>query len=227
MTIPGKDDSASDLTDSAENPFCEAERKPSGTSRAVRPTTATVLGVVYTIMGILATLSSVVALLNALFSAQIASVVGQGGPFQDAQAEMYEKMASVLAKYFVVNVLLSISGIVLGSVLAIGAVGMLAGYAWSRKLLLRTLLVLIVYEIIRAVVYGFTQFEIAPITQEYMEEVAGGSNASGGEFVAQIAAIMMVVGVVIWSGWTLIKLALMIWGRRYIASEKLDDYFAA
>jgi len=178
-------------------------------------------------MGILGVLSSLVALLNALFSSQFASLFGQGGPFQEAQAEMNEKMASVLAKYFVANLLLSISGIVLGALLAIGAVGLLAGCAWSRKLLLRTLLLLIVYEIIRAVVYGFTQFEIAPITQEYMEKIAGGPDASGGEFVAQFSAIMMVVGIVIWTGWTLIKLALMAWGRRYIGSKKLDDYFAA
>ncbi len=212
----------------AQNPFVDVREGGIRSTQDVRPTPATVLAVVGAILGILGLLSSLAGLLNTFFSRQLASMFNQGGPFQDAQTEMNEKMAAVLANYFIPNLLLSIAGIVLFVLLVSGAVGLLTGKAWSRNLLRRVLLLLIIYEVIRLVAYGLMQMEIMPITREYMERIADAdTNSPGGQFVSKISGIMMVVGVVMWSGWFSIKIAMMIWARRYLGKNHLDEYFAS
>ena len=107
-------------------------------------------------------------LVNLVFGQQFAAMFNQGGPFAEAQAEMNEKMAAVLAKYLIPNLLIAIAGLMLGGLFLTGGVAVLLGKGWSRTLLRHSLLLAIIYEVFRTIVYGLTQFEIMPITQEYM-----------------------------------------------------------
>ena len=223
MNVPHGENRSTVTEGTASDPYVEARAMPGTSAQPVRPTGIAVLGVLCTIAGLLALLSSMGGLVNLLFGQQFAAMFTQNGPFAEAQAEMNEKMAAVLAKYLIPNLLIAVAGLVLGGFFLTGGVAVLLGKAWSRTLLRRTLLLAIVYEIFRTVIYGFTQFEVMPITQGYMEQVAGGGD---GEMIAQMSSVMMIVGFVFWGLWTLAKLALMAWGRSYLGKPHLDSYFA-
>ncbi|EMI17153.1 membrane protein [Rhodopirellula maiorica SM1] len=192
----------------------------------VRPTGITVVAVVCLVAGILGGLSSLGSLANTLFAERFASMFTPPGAAGEIQAEMQREMMAVLGKYYFVNLAMSVAGIAIGVALFVGGIGAIQGKLWSRFLIRRTLLVAIFFEVVRVVVYSLTQFEMFPVTQEYMQKIAGQQNgAMGGDTMAWFSTIGVVISMLFVVGWFLLKLFLMIWGRRYLAKPMLDSYF--
>ncbi|WP_345687133.1 hypothetical protein [Novipirellula caenicola] len=209
---------------SEANPYVQAQLVHD--VAVVRPTGITVIAVVCIVAGILGSLSSLGSLANTLFSERFASMFTPSGPAGEIQGEMQREMMAVLGKYYFVNLALAVAGMAIGIALFVGGIGVIQGKAWSRGWVRRTLLVAIFFEVVRVVVYSLTQFEMYPVTQEYMQKIAGEQNgAMGGETMAWFSTIGVVISMVFIVGWFLLKLFLMIWGRRYLAKETLDSYF--
>ncbi|WP_442510189.1 hypothetical protein SH528x_001797 [Novipirellula sp. SH528] len=194
----------------------------------VRPTGITVVAVVCIVAGILGGLSSVGSLANTLFAQRFAAMFTPQGEAGKIQVEMQRETMAIFAKYYIPNLLIGFLGIILGVALVAGGIGLLQRKRWGRTWIRRTLLVAIILECVRIVTYSLMQFEIFPVTKEYMQKIANAQGGPmGGETVAWFSTIGVVVGMVFFIGWFLIKLFLMIWGRRYLAKPMLDSYFVS
>ncbi|WP_372722468.1 hypothetical protein [Novipirellula sp.] len=206
------------------NPYVQAQLADD--VAVVRPTGITVVAVVCIVAGILGGLSSLGSLANTLFAQRFASMFTPSGAAGEIQGEMQREMMAVLGRYYFVNIALSFLGIAIGAALFAGGIGLIQRKLWSRSWIRRTLLVAIFFESVRVVVYSLTQFELFPVTQEYMQKIAGQQGGGmGGETMAWFSTIGVVISMLFIVGWFSLKLFLMIWGRRYLAKPTLDGYF--
>ncbi|TWU36098.1 hypothetical protein [Novipirellula artificiosorum] len=213
----------------SSNPYVEARVSeavtgPNDSATVVRPTGITVVGVLSILAGILGLLGSVGGVVNLIFGQKMASMFNQGMPQQDAQAEMQRELAAVVAKYMIPNVLILIVGAVLGACFLSGGIGVIRRKPWSRLLLRRTLFFAILCEVLRMILYGFTQLEMVPITRTYFERMAA-DQGGGAAAMAQFSGFAMLIGLAFYAVWALIKLGIMFWGRMYLNRSELDPYF--
>ncbi|TWU10075.1 hypothetical protein Pla52o_57790 [Novipirellula galeiformis] len=212
-----------------ENPYAQHHAAlPSSDDgvATVRPTGITVIAVVCIVAGMLGGLGAVGSLSQTLWGDRISSMFTPAGEVGELQREMQQAMMAVLGKYFIVNLVLGGMAIVLAVAFIAAGIGLIQGKQWSRTWARRTLLWAIGLETVRVAVYAMTQYELFPVTQEYMQKMAGGQgNGVDGETIAWISSIGVVIAMLFYVVWFLLKLILMIWARKYLAKPHLNGYF--
>ena len=128
-------------------------------------------------------------------------------------------MNAVQAKFFWFTVPLTVGGIVISGLMAAGGIGLLKLKESARVLLRRVLLVAIVFEFCRAIVYALTQLEMLPIMENYMGKISEAGGGPGGEAMGQMMSLMMWIGMAMWGVWLLFKVAMMFFGSHYLNRE--------
>ncbi|TWU45726.1 hypothetical protein Q31b_09020 [Novipirellula aureliae] len=204
------------------NPYVQARMAGSPDTAVVRPTGVTVISVLAILAGVVGLFGSLMIGIQLLVGDKLMTMMNQGGPFEEAQAEMQQDINAVMARFLIPSVLIGVTGLLLAVLYLSGGVGLILRKRWSRVLMRRTLLFAIVFECLRNAVYGLMQLQIAPINEAYMRKLA--EKQGGGEMVAQFTSIAAVVGIVFFLAWALVKVGLITWAYRYLRKPIVVEY---
>jgi hypothetical protein len=216
----------------SDNPLVQQPAYQASTaqqSAMLKPTGITVAGVISLMAGLLGLLAGVFLIGQLIFAQQLADAFLPTGPEAQPQRDMNAAMAAINAKYMIPHVISSLAGFVISACLAIGGIGCLLGKPWAPRWMLKTLLALLVYEILRTIFLVVVQFETIPIVQEHMESLAEAGAAGGGpsaEMMQSFQKVSMIVGFVFWGAWLLTKCGLALWGRGYFKRTHVLAFFS-
>jgi hypothetical protein len=197
-------------------------------SAMLKPTGITVAGVISLMAGLFGLLAGVLLIAQLIFAQQFSDAFLPTGPEAQPQRDMNAAMAAINFKYMIPHVMSSLAGLGISACLAIGGVGCLLGKPWAPRWMLKTLLALLIYEILRTIFLVVLQFETVPVIQEHMERIAETGAAGGGasaEMMQSIQEVSMIVGFVFWGAWFLTKCGLALWGRSYFKREHVLAFF--
>ena len=130
-------------------------------------------------------------------------------------------LQALQASQFFPNLIFGGCNIILGSLLAIGAVGVLGTKEWGRTLLRNSLLVAIVFVIIRAAYSLWVQFT----SIAYIKKMIGdGQDAAAVEMGMQIG---LIIGFVCVIAWLLVLVVFYVWSRIYLNKPHVKAIFHA
>ncbi|QDT12448.1 hypothetical protein [Planctomycetes bacterium K23_9] len=228
----GSAPAAASISDSDSNPLTNPHdsfrptAEPSHT--ALKPTGVTVAGVISLLAGMSGILIGVMVIVQVLFGQQISDALMPAGAQAQAQRDMNAAMAAINAKYIIPHVLSSLGGLAISTCLIIGGIGCLASKSWTPRWMGKTLLALLVYEVLRTIFYVALQFETIPLVQLHMDNIADANSGNGGPpaaMVQSIQKISMIIGFAFWATWFVVKCGIAIWGRRYFGRDYVRDYF--
>jgi len=192
-----------------------------------RPTGVTVVGVICLLAGIVGLLSGLMSLVGYFVGQNFANAFTPPGNAGNLQAQMQAEINTIAAKYFWLYFPLTIVGLGISGAMTTGGAGLLALKPWARILLRRVLMLAIVVEGCKGVVYVLNQLEMMPIMQDYLQKIMAESGGVGGRAFGPMFSIMMLVGIGVWVVWALFKIGLMLWGNRYLARPSTRAYFEA
>ena len=218
------------------NPFSEANPYRTGVVPEVaaqRPGWLTAIAIVVVVIGVLGLLACGTKFLNLAFGRQMQQMfAGIGAPneqMRKAQEEMNAAIMGVADRFFVPNVILATSQFFLSIALIFGGIKSLKLDALGRKVLLIALALLLFYEIGNLVTQILTQLGMMPIMQLYMPRmmtVPGQENAGAQRFGTAIAKFSMVAGIVMQSGWTLVKMVFYGFAIYFLRKPNVVSLFA-
>jgi len=204
----------------SQNPYQSAPlSNPAIVAPQQKPGALTAIAVICLILGILGILASLFAIIMLFFQDSINQfqAAQPGAPRPEAMAEMQAFQAS----QFLPNLIFGGCNVILGSLLAIGAVGVLGTNEWGRNLLRNSLLVAIFFVIIRAVYSLWVQFSsIAQIKKM----IGDGQDAAAVEMGMQIG---LIVGFVCVIAWLLVLIIFYVWSRIYLNKPHVRALFGA
>lgn len=215
--------------DPASNPYSNMQGPEQPSTVSVRPTGATVVAVICLVFGLIGVLAGLLAVLQMVFAQQIADAMVPAGQAGDLQREMNEAMSSITSKYLIPNIIITVTSILISSSLVIGAFGILTRKVWAPSWMRKLFLAAIIFEVLRGIVYVFMQVDMLPVMQESMTKMTE-SSAPGNanmESMQTIQQMSLIIGIVFWGLWALMKIALMLWGRIYMGRQHVKDYFQA
>ncbi|MGB7344109.1 MAG: hypothetical protein WBD20_07840 [Pirellulaceae bacterium] len=194
----------------------------------LKPTGVTVTGVIGLLAGLMGLLTGVLVIGQLLFAQQISDAFLPTGSEGQAQRDMNAALAAINAKYMIPHMISTIAGLTLSTCLLIGGIGCLRSSAWAPRWMRKTLLVIIIFEVMRMGFYVLLQFETLPVIQESMDAIANANAGNGGPppaFMQSIQKVSMIVGFAMWGIWFILKMGLAFWGRRYLNREQVLAYF--
>jgi hypothetical protein len=189
-----------------------------------------VLALIFGILGLLASCTAVAFL---PFQSQMQGALnppsGPGAPpMAKLQSEMQAAMNQATEKYFVGQVITSLTHLVLAACMVVGGAMILGSRPRGRTFLMYTLIAVIVFEVLRAVFMLVIQLEIIPITTTFVERMAqeGGPGNPAGASMASIMKGAMYFGLLVGLAWPLIKVVMYAVCARYLATPPVVAYFA-
>ncbi|MGV3483230.1 MAG: hypothetical protein ACO1RT_02295 [Planctomycetaceae bacterium] len=190
-----------------------------------RPSGLTATGVLCIVGGVVGILSGLLTLLNALLSDVMASAFSMPGPDQAAQQQFYDQLQAVADRYFIATLVTSSATFLIGLGLLAGGVGIFSSPPWGRILIRRVLVAAMVIEIVKAIVYSLSQFDMMPIMESHMQQMA--DKAGGGAMpMGEMMRVMTWIGISIWLVWAMLKFGLYLAGRHYLKRPHVIAYFA-
>ncbi len=194
----------------------------------VRPIGLTVVGVLCTLDGIIGVLLGLMGVVQLFFAQHIANAFTAGsGPMMEAQQKMQQQVQTVNDAFFVPNLIGMLALLVLSVVFLVGGIGLLRDRNRARLILRKAMLFAIALEISRLVLQSIIQIKMMPIMEGYVADLTAGANNQGGSAaMSQFAMIGVVVGIVMWLIWSMIKVGLLIWGRIYLNRPNVIDYMS-
>ena len=146
----------------------------------------------------------------------------------DAQREWFAELQAVNARFLIPSVAAALVAIPLGVGLVVGGIGLLQpNKKWSRIWLRRIFAVLIVFEVLRQILFVVVQVALFPVMQRQFEAMApagGGNPAMDPEIFQSMQTVFMIVGYAFWLLWFLTKLVAYIWGRRYLNRDNVKAW---
>ena len=190
----------------------------------VRPTGLTVIAVICLLAGIVGVLSGVFGLVGMLLGDTFANAFQTAGPAQELQQKMNADIQAITRKYYWLSLPLTLAGIVIGGCMTLGGIGVLARKSWSRVFLSRVFLAGVVMELISAVYYAVSQWEMGPVMREHMSKIAESNGSPGGETMGQLMQFFSILGIIFLGVWTVVKVVLMLWGRAYLHRPETKAY---
>ncbi len=195
----------------------------------VRPLGLTVTGVLCTLGGIIGTMTGLMALGQLFLAETLANAFsfGEGG-MVEAQKEMQQQMQAITNTFFIPSLLSILAMLALSIALLVGGIGLLRDRARARILLRKVFIAAIILELCRAVLQSLVQVRMVPVMESYMKKLSSGGEGPGGsDAMAQFASIGIIIGIVFWLGWAVIKIGLLIWGRVYLNRPHVVEYLSS
>ena len=162
----------------------------------------------------------------ALFGIAMLFLQGSMNQFQAAQpggppAEFFAEMEALQASQFIPTLIVNGCNVIIGSLLAIGSIGVLGTKEWGRSLLRNALLAAIFFVIVRGIYTIWMQYSSMSAISKM---VPSGGDAAPMEAIIQGSIIFgIVIGVI----WMAVLIGFYIWSRSYLNKPPIRALFGA
>ena len=204
----------------SQNPYQSNPTLPQSTSvPQQKPGGLTAIAVICLILGSLGALI-------ALFGIAMLFLQGSMNQFQAAQPggpppEFFAEMEALQASQFIPTLIVNGCNVIIGSLLAIGSIGVLGTKEWGRNLLRNALLAAIFFVVVRGIYSMWVQYSSMSVISKMVP--AGGDKAT-------MEAIMqggIIFGIVIGVIWMAVLIGFYIWSRSYLNKPPIRALFGA
>ena len=204
----------------SQNPYQSNPTLPQATSvPQQKPGGLTAIAVICLILGSLGALMALFGIVMLFFQ-------GSMNQFQAAQPggpppEFLAEMEALQASQFIPTLIVNGCNVIIGSLLAIGSIGVLGTKEWGRNLLRNALLAAIFFVIVRGI-YG--------MWVQYNSMSAISKMLPSGEDTATVQAIVqggIIFGIVIGIIWMVVMIGFYIWSRIYLNKPPIRALFGA
>lgn len=204
----------------SQNPYQSNPTLPQATSvPQQKPGGLTAIAVICLILGSLGALMALFGIVMLFFQ-------GSMNQFQAAQPggpppEFLAEMEALQASQFIPTLIVNGCNVIIGSLLAIGSIGVLGTKEWGRNLLRNALLAAIFFVIVRGI-YG--------MWVQYNSMSAISKMLPSGEDTATVQAIVqggIIFGIVIGVIWMVVMIGFYIWSRIYLNKPPIRALFGA
>ena len=204
----------------SQNPYQSNPTLPQATSvPQQKPGGLTAIAVICLILGSLGALM-------ALFGIAMLLLQGSMNQFQAAQlggppAELFAEMEALQASQFIPTLIVNGCNVIIGSLLAIGSIGVLGTKEWGRSLLRNALLAAIFFVVVRGIYSMWVQYSSMSAMSKM---VPSGGDAGTMEAIMQGSIIFgIVIGVI----WMAVLIGFYIWSRSYLNKPPIRALFGA
>ena len=204
----------------SENPYQSNPTLPQATSvPQQKPGGLTAIAVICLILGSLGALMALfgIAMLFLQGSMNQLQAAQPGGPPPEFLAEMEALQASQFIPTLIVNG----CNVIIGSLLAIGSIGVLGTKEWGRNLLRNALLAAIFFVIVRGIYSMWVQYNSMSAISKMLPS---------GEDTATLQAIMqgsIIFGIVIGVIWMAVLIGFYVWSWIYLNKPPIRALFGA
>lgn len=204
----------------SQNPYQSNPTLPQATSvPQQKPGGLTAIAVICLILGSLGALM-------ALFGIAMLFLQGSMNQFQAAQPggpppEFFAEMEALQASQFIPTLIVNGSNVLIGSLLAIGSIGVLGTKEWGRNVLRNALLAAIFFVVVRGIYSMWVQYSSMSAMSKM---VPSGGDAATMEAIMQGSIIFgIVIGVI----WMAVLIGFYIWSRSYLNKPPIRALFGA
>ena len=204
----------------SENPYQSNPTLPQATSvPQQKPGGLTAIAVICLILGSLGALIALFGIVMLFFQ-------GSMNQFQAAQPggpppEFLAEMEALQASQFIPTLIVNGCNVIIGSLLAIGSIGVLGTKEWGRSLLRNALLAAIFFVVVRGIYGMWVQYSSMSVISKMVP--AGGDKATMEAIMQGTIIFGIVIGVI----WMVVMIGFYIWSRIYLNKPPIRALFGA
>ena len=204
----------------SQNPYQSNPTLPQATSvPQQKPGGLTAIAVICLILGSLGALIALFGIVMLFFQ-------GSMNQFQAAQPggpppEFLAEMEALQASQFIPTLIVNGCNVIIGSLLAIGSIGVLGTKEWGRNLLRNALLAAIFFVVVRGIYSMWVQYSSMSVISKMVP--AGGDKATMEAIMQGTIIFGIVIGVI----WMVVLIGFYIWSRIYLNKPPIRALFGA
>lgn len=204
----------------SQNPYQSNPTLPQATSvPQQKPGGLTAIAVICLILGSLGALMALFGIVMLFFQ-------GSMNQFQAAQPggpppEFLAEMEALQASQFIPTLIVNGCNVLIGSLLAIGSIGVLGTKEWGRSLLRNALLAAIFFVVVRGIYSMWVQYSSMSVISKMVP--AGGDKATMEAIMQGTIIFGIVIGVI----WMVVMIGFYIWSRIYLNKPPIRALFGA
>ena len=204
----------------SQNPYQSNPTLPQATSvPQQKPGGLTAIAVICLILGSLGALIALFGIVMLFFQ-------GSMNQFQAAQPggpppEFLAEMEALQASQFIPTLIVNGCNVIIGSLLAIGSIGVLGTKEWGRNLLRNALLAAIFFVVVRGIYSMWVQYSSMSVISKMVP--AGGDKATMEAIMQGTIIFGIVIGVI----WMVVMIGFYIWSRIYLNKPPIRALFGA
>jgi len=204
----------------SQNPYQSNPTLPQATSvPQQKPGGLTAIAVICLILGSLGALMALFGIVMLFFQ-------GSMNQFQAAQPggpppEFLAEMEALQASQFIPTLIVNGCNVIIGSLLAIGSIGVLGTKEWGRNLLRNALLAAIFFVVVRGIYSMWVQYSSMSVISKMVP--AGGDKATMEAIMQGTIIFGIVIGVI----WMVVMIGFYIWSRIYLNKPPIRALFGA
>ena len=204
----------------SQNPYQSNPTLPQATSvPQQKPGGLTAIAVICLILGSLGALMALFGIVMLFFQ-------GSMNQFQAAQPggpppEFLAEMEALQASQFIPTLIVNGCNVIIGSLLAIGSIGVLGTKEWGRNLLRNALLAAIFFVVVRGIYGMWVQYSSMSVISKMVP--AGGDKATMEAIMQGTIIFGIVIGVI----WMVVMIGFYIWSRIYLNKPPIRALFGA
>ena len=204
----------------SQNPYQSNPTLPQATSvPQQQPGGLTAIAVICLILGSLGALIALFGIVMLFFQ-------GSMNQFQAAQPggpppEFLAEMEALQASQFIPTLIVNGCNVIIGSLLAIGSIGVLGTKEWGRNLLRNALLAAIFFVVVRGIYSMWVQYSSMSVISKMVP--AGGDKATMEAIMQGTIIFGIVIGVI----WMVVLIGFYIWSRIYLNKPPIRALFGA
>ena len=204
----------------SQNPYQSNPTLPQATSvPQQKPGGLTAIAVICLILGSLGALIALFGIVMLFFQ-------GSMNQFQAAQPggpppEFLAEMEALQASQFIPTLIVNGCNVIIGSLLAIGSIGVLGTKEWGRNLLRNALLAAIFFVVVRGIYGMWVQYNSMSVISKMVP--AGGDKATMEAIMQGTIIFGIVIGVI----WMVVMIGFYIWSRIYLNKPPIRALFGA
>ena len=204
----------------SQNPYQSNPTLPQSTSvPQQKPGGLTAIAVICLILGSLGALMALFGIVMLFFQ-------GSMNQFQAAQPggpppEFFAEMEALQASQFIPTLIVNGANVLIGSLLAIGSIGVLGTKEWGRSLLRNALLAAIFFVVVRGIYSMWVQYSSMSVISKMVP--AGGDKATMEAIMQGTIIFGIVIGVI----WMVVMIGFYIWSRIYLNKPPIRALFGA
>jgi len=204
----------------SQNPYQSNPTLPQATSvPQQKPGGLTAIAVICLILGSLGALMALFGIVMLFFQ-------GSMNQFQAAQPggpppEFLAEMEALQASQFIPTLIVNGCNVIIGSLLAIGSIGVLGTKEWGRNLLRNALLAAIFFVVVRGIYSMWVQYNSMSVISKMVP--AGGDKATMEAIMQGTIIFGIVIGVI----WMVVMIGFYIWSRIYLNKPPIRALFGA
>ena len=204
----------------SQNPYQSNPTLPQATSvPQQKPGGLTAIAVICLILGSLGALIALFGIVMLFFQRSMNQfqAAQPGGP----PLEFLAEMEALQASQFIPTLIVNGCNVIIGSLLAIGSIGVLGTKEWGRNLLRNALLAAIFFVVVRGIYSMWVQYSSMSVISKMVP--AGGDKATMEAIMQGTIIFGIVIGVI----WMVVLIGFYIWSRIYLNKPPIRALFGA